>query len=99
MGLRKDYFKDCYILLTDAKKDSLGKIMKLRDLLDLWWNSVRIDGNICYKNSYEEDDKYELDNLAKTDLDRKVLVKNWWDEDGDGYPIVYASFIDEKEEE
>jgi len=97
MGLRKDYFEHCYTLLTDAKKDSLGKVMKLRDLLDLWWNSVRINDNICYKNSYEEDDEYELDDLTEADLDREVLVSYYWDVDGDGYPIVYAHFMDEED--
>jgi len=97
MGLRKDYFEHCYTLLTSAKKDSLGKVMKLRDLLDLWWNSVRIGDNICYKNSYEEDDEYELGNLTEADLDREVLVSYYWDVDGDGYPIVYAHFMDEED--
>jgi len=97
MGLRKDYFEHGYVLLTDAKLDSLGKTMKLRDLLDLWWNSVRIDDNICYKNAYEEDKEYELDNLTEADLDREVLVSYYCDVDGDGYPIVYAYFTDEND--
>ena len=70
--------------------------MKLRDVLDLWWNSVRIDGNICYKNAYAYAPEYELDGLNTDDLERLVEVEHRYMLDYDGFPIVYANFVKNK---
>lgn len=97
-GLREDYYKGCYFDIG-SKDLSLGERMTLRELLDCWWNSVRIEGNCCYKNAYYEDGEYELGNLDESDLDRIVKVDEDYNFDGDGYPIVYARFVEEEEKE
>jgi len=97
MGYRKDYKDRIFEVLNETKLDCIGTDdMTLRQVLDLWWNSVRIGDNICYKNAYEEDPEYELGDLTEKDLDRKVYVKGW-DTDEDGYPICFARFEDEKD--
>lgn len=97
MGYRKGYKDRIFEVLNEAKLDCIGADnMTLRQVLDLWWNSVRIKGNICYKNAYEEDPEYELGDLTEKDLGRKVYVKGW-DTDEDGYPICFARFINEEE--
>lgn len=93
MGYRKGWIERGFEVINVPKLESLGQTMKLRDVLDLWWNSVRIDGHVCYKNAYEEDTEYELDGLTEADLDRFVDVSNEYDRDLDGYPIVYAWFV------
>ena len=95
-GLREDYYKGCYFDIG-SKDLSLGGQMTLRELLDCWWNSVHIEGNDCYKNAYYEDSEYELGDLDESDLDRVVKVAEDYTYDADGYPIVAASFVDEKE--
>ena len=98
MGYRKDYKNRVFEVLNEEKLDCIGADdMTLRQVLDCWWNSVRIEGNICYKNAYEEDPEYELDRLTPKDLDRKVYVDSW-DTDEDGYPICYARFDDDDED-
>ena len=94
-GLRDDYYQGCYYDL-DTKTWTLGETMPLRKLLDCWWNSVNVDGNICYKNAYLEDAEYELDELKEEDLDKLVKVADEWDEDGDGYPTISAEFVEEE---
>lgn len=97
-GLREDYYEGCYYNM-ETKESTLGKLMTLRELLDCWWNSVRIDGNVCYKNAYYEDGEYELDDLEESDLDRVVRVSDVYDHDLDGYPIVDVWFVEPKKEE
>lgn len=94
MGLRKDWIERGYEVINIPKLESLGKTMKLKDLLDMWWNSVRVNGHVCYKNAYEEDPEYELDGLTKADLNRLVEVSTEYMLDLDGYPVVYANFED-----
>lgn len=94
LTLRKDYEPHIYEIITREKEDTIqNNDITLRQVLDAWWNSVRIDNNICYKNAYKEDGEYELGNLTEADLERKVFV-DFWDEDSDGYPICYAEFVD-----
>ena len=97
-GLREDYYEGCYHNIDD-KTWTLGEQLTLRELLDCWWNSVRIAGTCCYKNAYYEHGEYELGNLNESDLDRIVEVDDDYDYDGDGYPIVYARFVDVEEED
>lgn len=97
-GLREDYYEGCYHNIDD-KTWTLGEQMTLRELLDCWWNSVRIAGNSCYKNAYYEDSEYELGDLDESDLDRVVEVDDDYDYDADGYPIVYARFVEEEDAE
>ena len=80
---------DNYMNLTSDKYNSLGKTMTLKDALDLWWNSVRVrtkDGvRLCYKC---HDGDYELCDLS---LNLTITLDDEWDEDADGYPIVWAT--------
>lgn len=95
-GLREDYYKGCYYDM-ETKKYTLGERMKLRELLDCWWNAVHIAGNCCYKNAYYEDNEYELDDLEESDLDRVVEVAGDYVYDADGFPVAYAEFVDDKQ--
>ena len=96
MGYRKGYKDRIFEVLNEEKIDCIGETMTLRQVLDLWWNSVRIENNVCYKNAYEEDPEYHLDKLTEKDLDREVYVKGW-DTDLDGCPICFARFNDIKD--
>lgn len=87
--------KDVYSEVSWSKFNSLGQTMTLKDALDLWWNSVRIDGKGYFKsfeNSYEDFEGNELDDNL---LNRKIKLNDEFDEDSDGYPIVGAIFVDE----
>lgn len=96
-GLREDYYKGCYYDMV-TKESTLGGQMSLRELLDCWWNAVHIAGNCCYKNAYYEDGEYELGELDESDLDRLVKVAEEYSEDADGFPIISAYFVNEKED-
>ena len=78
-----------YEHLTTAKWNSLGKTMTLKDALDCWWNSIRVRTSkgilCCYKC---HDNTYEHDGIR---LDRIITLDNEYDEDADGYPIVFAT--------
>lgn len=93
---RKGYYKGCYYDI-EAKSWSCGETMTLKEVLDLWWNSVRIRNNktieLCYKTAYTCDEPYSLDTLPKSALKKLVKVDDEWDYDADGYPIVYAEFV------
>lgn len=82
-----------YTELTYEKEDSLGRTMTLKEALDLYWNSVRIKENnkehICF---LRYDGIYELDGLPEETLNRYVCLDDEYNEDADGYPIVYATF-------
>lgn len=85
--------EDEYTELTYEKENSLGQTMPLKEALDLYWNSVRIKENgkehICYLRF---DGTYVLDGLPEESLNRYVRLNDEYSEDGDGYPIVYATF-------
>lgn len=96
MELRKDYFEGAYETLTAAKLKSIQQQgITLKSALDLWWNSVRIDDNICYKTAYVNEPVYELGNLSDADLDRLIIIDHY-DYDADGYPICFAEFINDE---
>lgn len=95
-----------YAYITKEKRESLGQILTVRELCDMWWNSVRIRWNNedtptaliykdCYDNSYSIDD-LEHNPLGENVLDLKVQVDDHYEEDADGYPII---FVDEIKEE
>lgn len=84
-----------YKEITSEKLKSLGRTMKLKDALDLWWNSVRIGKHILYK--IFDESGYELDGLSEKSLNRLITLDDGYDEDGDGFPIVRAEFAKEKE--
>ena len=98
------YYEGCYRDI-DEKWWSCGETMTLKEALDLWWNSVRIevpvnDGKekkiyVCYKCAYtDKDGPYELDGLPKSFLKEEIYLSQEYDEDADGYPYVTAVFVD-----
>lgn len=93
---RNGYYKGCYYDM-DTKSKSLGETLTLKEVLDLWWNSVRVRTNggtkMCWKNAYTCDNAYELDGLSKSTLKKLVEVENYYDYDCDGYPIVYCNLL------
>ena len=93
--MKTEKFNLLYECLTNDKYDSLGKEMTVREALDLWWNSIRIrtaDGILCcYKR---HDGSYELN--ERDILDKRILLDGEWLEDGDGYPIVFATLLEDK---
>ena len=88
-----------YKYMTDAKWSSLGETMTLKKALDKWWNSIRIKVNdnitINYKCYDGEYDIYELADELELDEDEvlklQITLNDEYDDDGDGYPIVYAT--------
>lgn len=108
----KNDSSNCYMEMTPEKFDSLGQTMKLKDLLDLWWNSVRVrvyevnkpklyTDLVAYKT---KDCEYYLDgqniekDLGEDILNMLVEVDDEYTEDGDWFPIVYATAKNNKEE-
>ena len=94
---RKGFYKGCYYDMDEKLWTVNNPDITLKEALDCWWNSIRIEkndnDNCVYKNAYTCDPIYELDNLSKKDLNRNILIDHW-DEDADGYPIAFAKFID-----
>lgn len=107
----KDDKSNCYMEMSQEKWDSLGQTVKLKDLLDIWWNSVRVrvyEVNrpklyteiMAYKT---ESGKYRFDGMTIDEstadiLDMLVEVDDEYMEDGDGFPIVYATVKKNQEE-
>jgi len=95
-----------YTDITDEKENSIDTDITVKELLDMWWNSVRIKGGkikgtaILYKDC--KDGSYELDKdnnpYGEAILDMVVHTKDEWDDDGDGYPIIYATIEGDKKE-
>ena len=77
-----------YSIMTNAKWETLDCELTLRELLSVYWNSVR---NL-------KDNEYpilwDIEDAPQEDLDRLVKTKDHYEEDGDGYPIIYYEFID-----
>jgi hypothetical protein len=98
-----------YKWVTEAKWDSLGETMTVKKALDLWWNSIRVripeeSKTVCIYKCY--DGEYETSQLEQTlkcsDVEAsKLLIKldNSYDEDADGYPIVFATLCQETNKE
>lgn len=93
-----------YTEVTPEKEESLDKDITVKELLDMWWNSVRVSGDdiedeiLLYKDS--KDGSYELDEehnpYGEKILDMVVHTNDEWSEDADGYPIIYAELVDGK---
>lgn len=93
--------KDSYTEMSSEKWKSLDSDVKVKDLLDMWWNSVRIKGKgikgeaLLYKDCH--DGSYELDEEHNSHgediLNMTVHTHSEYDEDGDGYPIIYAKLL------
>jgi hypothetical protein len=94
-----------YRYITEAKYKTLGDTITIRKALDVWWNSVRVHydkgethGIACiYKCC---DGSYELTDLKdafgwsdKQVLDRLIEMEFRYDDDLDGYPIVFATLL------
>lgn len=86
-----------YEYMTREKWNSLGQTMTLKEACDLGWNSVRVRTKgreddysrvrLCYRCN---DGDYELDELPKKLL---ITLDDEYDEDSDGYPIIFATEI------
>ncbi len=89
--------------INKKKRQSLGKTLTLKSLLDCWWNSVRLNGNIIFKNTYTCDPEYAMygADCGQYDIssDKDLLYSlvetdDYCDFDSDGYPIVFANNVD-----
>lgn len=76
---------------TEAFKNAIGDIanaaehgepMTLRDVLNFGFNNVDLDGKIGF----------EIEDFTEKELSTKVDF-NFWDEDMDGYRVVYLTEI------
>lgn len=80
-----------YEYMTSKKYDSIGETMPLKKALNMWWNCVRLvfdnETYYCYKCC---DGEYELNGLDEAYLNVPVELEDDYDEDADGYPIIYA---------
>lgn len=90
---RKGYYRGCYYDLSSKEWTINNPNITLKEALDCWWNSIRIEGHCVYKNTYTNDPIYELDGLSNKDLKRKIFIE-YRDEDADGYPIAIARWND-----
>ena len=90
--------EDSYTDVNYEKESSLGSDLTVKELLDMWWNSVRITGKnidgraVLYKQC--DDGEYELDKenqpYGEQILNMIVHTDEIYDADEDGYPIVFA---------
>lgn len=94
---RTGFKQNSYKVLNDEKLNSIkNNNITLKQALDLWWNSVRIGDNICYKCCHNEYPEYELDNLSlKYSLNKKIYIYAY-SVDMDGYPICFAKFYKDR---
>ena len=88
--------------VTEEKRSCLGETMTVKELLDLGWNSVRlrwanddIPTALLWKDC---EDEYSLDDETHNPLQEKVLnvvvkVEDHYEEDADGFPIVYCDEV------
>lgn len=80
--------------VTDRMLKSLGWKMTVRDACACGWNSVRVyeeDGIAFYSS---RDNTFIVDCYDGPDdefLDMEVELDDYWQEDEDGYPIVYGT--------
>jgi hypothetical protein len=91
-----------YTEVDNQKLGTLGRVILLKDLLDVMWNSVRLTGKgikgeaVLYKTS---DGEYKLDtqkhSFGQEILTIKVKTEDEHTEDADGYPIIKATLTDE----
>lgn len=89
-----DYDEDPEI--TDMMRKSLGWKMTVRDACECGWNSVRVyeeDGIAFYD---PHDNTFTVDCYDGPDnefLDMEVQLDDFWQEDEDGYPIIYGTKV------
>ena len=93
-----------YRWMTEAKWNTLGETITVKQALDKWWNSVRIrkkEGGyiLIYKCCNGEYEVSEFENTPgfgdmpeNKILELKITLDDEYDEDWDGYPVVYANF-------
>lgn len=86
--------------MIDTK--SLGETMTLAEACKFGWNSVRvIDTDIIafYDPSddeiYVDFDEDDFNGTREELLQKNIKLNDYWEEDEDGYPIVYGEFVDE----
>lgn len=92
-----------YKYMTDKKWDSLGETITIKEALDMWWNSVRvrtpkgIENHIftmykCCDGEYVLDDMADILEISEEDILKcTITLDDEYDDDGDEYPIVYAT--------
>lgn len=92
-----------YEFMTAKKMDSLGETMTIKKALDMWWNSVRVRTPkgmephtfIMYKcddGEYDLADMADVLEISEEDILKcKITLDEQYDEDSDGYPIVFAT--------
>lgn len=89
--------ENMYECITDTKKKSLGQTMTVADACKLLWNSVRVYGTegIAYYNP--KNNEFTVDNCETPDdfLKMEITLDDYWQEDADGYPIIYGSKVDD----
>lgn len=89
-----------YKWMTQAKWDSMGCTMTVKQALNKWWNSIRVripgNGCVCIYKCY--DGWYEIESLAKAlkisredALKVKITLDDGYEEDCDDYPIIFAT--------
>lgn len=95
-----------YRWMTQAKWDSMGCTMTVKQALNKWWNSIRVrvpgQGSACI---YKCDDGwYEVDSLARKlkitqeeALKLKITLDDSYEEDDDDNPIIYATLAETEE--
>lgn len=93
--------KDSYTEMSNEKWNSLDSDVKVKDLLDMWWNSVRIKGKgikgeallykDCHDGSYELDEEHN--SYGEDILNMTVHTHYEYDEDADDYPIIHAKLL------
>lgn len=95
--------------MTDAKWNSLGKTVTVKKALDLWWNSVRVripteSETVCIYKCYDgEYETSQLENVLKCSdeeaLKYSIELDDSYDEDADGYPIIFATLYQKEKTE
>ena len=86
------------------KEKSLGQTMTLAEACEFGWNSVRVWGTDIIAFYDPSDDKVYVDfdeddfnGTYEELLQKKIKLDDNWQEDEDGYPIVYGEFVEEDE--
>lgn len=92
-----------YRTMTDGKWESLGQTITIKKALDLWWNSIRVrtpngmESRVftiykCYDGDYDIANMADWLEIDENDLLKcKITLDEGYDEDSDGYPIVFAT--------
>lgn len=83
--------------ISDLKLKSLGQTMTVADACKLLWNSVRVYGTEGIAYYSPKDNELVVDNCETPEdfLKMKIQLDDFWQEDADGFPIVYGSKVDD----